>query len=50
VAVPRTFSPALKVTIPVGVTVDDVIEAVNVTAWPAEEGFADDVIVAALIA
>jgi hypothetical protein len=40
---------AVKVTGPVKVTVGEVILAVNVTACPRVDGFADDVMVAALV-
>ena len=49
-AVPSTVFPVVKVTGPAGVTVGDVICAVNVTAWPKMDGFGEDVIVAALVA
>ena len=48
--VPRTAFPAVNETGPVGLTVDDVILAVNVTAWPAVDGFCDDVRVAVVVA
>ncbi len=48
-AVPNTVVPAVKVTGPVAVTVGEVIVAVNVTAWPWVDGFADEVSVAALV-
>jgi len=35
--------PSRKVTVPVGLTVPGDTVAVNVTAWPTNEGFADDV-------
>jgi hypothetical protein len=39
-AVPRTVTPSLKVTEPVGVAPGPVTVAVNVTDWPNVEGFA----------
>ena len=40
---------AMKVTGPVGITVGDVIVAVNVTACPCFDGFRDEMIVAELV-
>ena len=47
--VPRTVFPAVKVTSPFGVTVGDVIFAMNVMAWPTVDGLGEDVILAALV-
>jgi hypothetical protein len=41
-AFPSTVVPIAKVTGPVGVTVGDVIVAVNVTTCPEFEGFGDE--------
>ena len=43
VPVPRVVVPSLNVTVPVGVPLDEVTVAVNVTDWPNVEGLADDV-------
>jgi hypothetical protein len=48
-AVPNTFTPTMNVTGPVGMTVGDLIAAVNVTASPLLEGFGDDVRPAELV-
>ena len=42
--------PMVNMTGPLGITVGDVISAVNVTALPGVEGLADEVSVAALVA
>ena len=41
--VPRIVAPSVKVTVPVGVPPLDVTVAVNVTDWPAADGFASEV-------
>jgi len=47
--VPKTVVPAVKVTGPVGVTVGDVIVAVNVTGWPRIDGFGVELMLAELV-
>ena len=45
VAVPRTFVPSSKVTVPVGVPEPGALAltvVVNVIDWPKSEGFADE--------
>ena len=49
-AVPSTLLPMAKVTGPFGITVGDVIVAVNVTTCPNVEGFGEEVSVAELVA
>jgi len=49
-AVPSTVFPAVNVTGPVGLTVGEVILAVNVTVWPRVDGFGDDDKVVVLVA
>jgi hypothetical protein len=48
VPVPSTVVPDLKVTIPVGVAVLELIVAVKVTACPDTDGFGDEVTEVAL--
>jgi hypothetical protein len=48
-AVPITVFPAENVTGPVGITVGDVIVAVNVTGLPWLDGFSDELRAAALV-
>jgi hypothetical protein len=43
-ALPKSVLPSLNVTIPV-VTPDEVTSAVKVTAWPATEGFSEELTV-----
>lgn len=43
--VPKTVLPAVNVTVPLGVVVDEVTVAVKVTLCPKSEGFLDEVIV-----
>jgi len=48
--VPRTVAPSLKVTVPVGVPgAVDVTVAVNVTDWPAVDGFSEDATAVAVV-
>jgi hypothetical protein len=42
VPVPRFVPPSIKVTVPVGVPPVPVTVAVNVTDWPAVEGFREE--------
>jgi hypothetical protein len=43
--VPNVVPPAVNVTVPVACApVDDVTVAVNVTVWPEEDGFTEEVI------
>ena len=42
-AAPSVIVPSLKVTIPVGVALDEVTIAVKVTDWPKVDGLIDDV-------
>ena len=43
VPVPNVVPPSIKVTVPVGVLPVPVTVAVNVTDWPAVEGFREEV-------
>jgi hypothetical protein len=48
--VASTVTPAVKVTVPVGVTVRDPTVAVNFTDLPCFEGFNDETTVAVVVA
>ncbi len=48
--VPSTVLPSLKVTVPVGLAVDDVTVAVNLTVRPDFAGLSDDASVVAEVA
>jgi hypothetical protein len=53
VAVPRVAAPSRKVTVPVGVPTPGetaLTVAVNVTAWPDDDGFTEEVTVLELLA
>ena len=48
--VPKTVFPAVNVTGPVGFAVGDEIVAINMTDWPIDDGFGEEVRVAELVA